>query len=400
MSRILLLNQYYSPDTSATAALARDVVDALSAAGHTVTVLSGRPSYDPAERFSWRWLRREVKGEVSVERVGSFAFSRHRMPGRVANYASYLVLALLRGFALPTDVVLVMTDPPVAVVIGAIVAGWHRVPLVYNVRDLHPDMAIAAGLVHGGIRVSLWEALHRWALRRAARVIVLGEDMRRRVIAKQVSPDRIAVVRDGTAVLAGTAPRDDAVSREVRCGFPFVVMHAGNLGFAGAWETLLAAAAALQGDGTGFVFVGGGAAATGLRAQAASLENVRFLPFRPAAEVPLLLAAGDLQIVTVRRGLEGLVVPSKLYPVLAAGRPVLAVAPEGSDVAAIVREVGCGWVADPDSPQAVASAVREARTSPAELTARGARGRAAAPTFNRAKLLATYVREVEHAFSA
>ncbi len=399
MARVLVLNQYYPPDTSATARIARDVACALTGAGHGVTIVAGRPSYEPTARYAWRPLRRTWDSGTTVERVGSFGFSRSRMPGRVANYVSYLSLALLRGLLVPADTVLAMTDPPVAVLIAALVAGARRLPLVYNVRDLHPDMAAAAGLIRPGVALALWARLHGWALRRATRVIVLGDDMRRRVIAKGVAPERVVVVRDGAVLPTSVPPLDTPLTRSLRAGFPFVVLHAGNLGFAGAWDTLIEAARGLSDDGVGFVFVGGGAVAETLRARAGSMRNVRFFEPRPAAEVPQLLAAADLHVVTLRRGLEGVVVPSKLYPILAAGRPVLAVAPETSDVASIVRDARCGWVIDPDDPAGVVAAVREAMHDPTELAARAARAGAAAPRFDRAKLLGAYVHEVEQALS-
>jgi glycosyltransferase involved in cell wall biosynthesis len=289
-----------------------------------------------------------------------------------------------------------MTDPPVAGIAGALVATLRRRPLIYNIRDLYPDMAVAGGLVRPGRLVSAWERLHRWALLRADRVIVLGEDMRERVVSKGVAPDRVVVVRDGAPVPDRLPGRDHAVSREISGGFPFVILHAGNLGFYGAWETLIGAAGLLDGSGAGFVFVGAGAAAPRLRALAAAANGrVRFLPFRPPSDVAYVMAAGDIHLVTVRRGLEGVVVPSKLYGILAAGRPVLAVAPEESDVARIVRRRGCGLVADPDSPEAVAQAVREAMASPERLAEMGTRARAAARDFEQGAQLERFVQIVE-----
>ncbi len=109
---MLVLNQYFPPDTSATAGVASEVVEALAESGHRVTVVAGRPSYEPTERHAWRFLSRDRSGEVTVERLGSCAFPRRHMVGRVANYLSYLALTLVRGLVARTDLVLVMTDPP------------------------------------------------------------------------------------------------------------------------------------------------------------------------------------------------------------------------------------------------------------------------------------------------
>jgi colanic acid biosynthesis glycosyl transferase WcaI len=187
------------------------------------------------------------------------------------------------------------------------------------------------------------------------------------------------------------------VVQEIRSGFPFVVLHAGNLGFYGAWHTMLKAAEILGNESTGLVFVGDGANRAALEASANSLKNVRFLPFRPVAEVPHVMMAGDLHIITVKRGLEGVVVPSKLYSTLAAGRPVLVIASPESDAARIVTAAGCGMVADPDDPGAVAAAVRQLRSDPGRLAEMGRRARETAKHYARVDELNRFATAVEQA---
>ncbi|MBI3669960.1 MAG: glycosyltransferase family 4 protein [Acidobacteria bacterium] len=391
---ILLLNEYYPPDISATAKMAAMVAEAL-AERHRVTVLAGRPSYDPSERHPYYFLRREVHGNITVERVGSTTYPRFRMRGRVSNYLTYVSLAVPRALAIRADVVLAMTDPPFAGIVGAMVAKLTGRPFVYNIRDLYPDMALGGGIVRPSRWVDGWENMHRRALRHAARVIVLGEDMRDRIVAKGVDPARVAVVRDGVALPETVPPATDPVAQEIRCGFPFVLLHAGNLGFYGAWDTLTRAARLLQSDGVGLVFVGDGAVRPQIEASAAGCTAVRFLPFRPPQQIPCVLAAGDLHVVTVKRGLEGVVVPSKLYPILAAGRPVLAVAPEHSDVVRIVRRTGCGIAADPDDPEGIAEAVRVLARDPAQLAHMGRRAREIAGTYDRVTQLKIFMETIE-----
>jgi colanic acid biosynthesis glycosyl transferase WcaI len=185
--------------------------------------------------------------------------------------------------------------------------------------------------------------------------------------------------------------------QEIRGVLPFVALHAGNLGFYGAWDTLLAAARILQNENAGLVFIGEGANLAALQASAANAPNVRFLPFRPASEIPHVMMAGDVHIVTIRRGLEGVVVPSKLYSILASGRPVLAVAAAESDAARIVCESGCGMAADPDDPVAVANALRTLRADPARLAEMGRRARETASKYARVNELARFVEIIEEA---
>jgi glycosyltransferase involved in cell wall biosynthesis len=395
--RALLLNLYYPPDTSATAKMAQTVVTAL-AEKHDVTVLCGRPSYDPTERRPWRLFQSEQSGRVRIVRVGSSDYPRTQMKKRVFNYLSYVFLAVPRALFLPCDVILAMTDPPFEGIVGAFVALLKRKPYVYNIRDLYPDMAVGGSIVKPGLLARVWETMHRWALRRATRVVVLGEDMRHRVLAKGIDPSAVVVVRDGAEIPSGDAPAlDSEVIRAIRGNFRFVLLHAGNLGFYGAWDTLLTGAAPLAADGIGLVLVGDGAQRLRLETAAANIPNVRFLPFFPGNKVASVLAAADAHIITVKRGLEGVVVPSKMYGILAAAKPIVAVAPRECDVVSLGEAKGFSISADPDDPAGFAQLVRLLSQNPAQLEAMAKSALAAAPDYERSSELAKLVRIIEEA---
>jgi colanic acid biosynthesis glycosyl transferase WcaI len=391
---ILLLNEYFPPDTSATAKCAAQVADAL-AEKHRVTVLAGRPSYDPASRHPRYLIRREVRGNLAVERVGSTTYPRFQMRDRISNYLTYLSLAIPRAISIRSNVVLAMTDPPIEGIVGAFVAQISGRPFVYNIRDMYPDMAVGGSIVRPGSFTARWERLHRWALRRATRVIVLGEDMRDRIVAKGVDSARVVISRDGIAVPETLPAPDNPVAREIRGDFRFVLVHAGNLGFYGAWQTLISAVRMLENEGVGLVFIGEGAMKSQIETMAAGCRAVRFLPFRPASEVPLVLSSGDMHVVTVKRGLEGVVVPSKLYPTLAAGRPVLGVAPEECDVVRIVRRSGCGLAANPDDANTVVEAIHGVLHDSEQMQNMGLRAREIANSYDRVKQLKIFTETIE-----
>ncbi len=373
--------------------MAHSVAEALSIY-HEVTVLCGRPSYDPTERRSWRLYQTEISGRVRIVRVGSTDFPRLDMKKRLANYLSYVALVIPRALFVQCDAVMAMTDPPFQGIVGAIVAQLKGRPYVYNIRDMYPDMAVGGAIVEPGRLARIWEKLHRWALRRAERVIVLGEDMRARIVGKGVDPARVAIVRDGTEMLPQNAllpAADPEVIRTIRGSFSFVLVHAGNLGFYGAWNTLVAAARSLAKEGVGLVFVGDGAQRSQIEAAAAGSGNIRFLDFFPASKISSVLAAADAHVITVKRGLEGVVVPSKMYGILAAGKPIVAVAPGETDVVSLGVRRGFAIAADPDSPAEVANAVRTVASDPAKVKAMGEAARAAAPDYDRAKELQKFV---------
>lgn len=373
--------------------MAHMVVDAICV-HHRVTVLCGRPSYDPAEGRPWRVYQTENDGLVRIIRVGSTAFPRFNMKKRLMNYLSYVWLAVPRALFLDCDVVLSMTDPPFQGIVGAFVALLKRKPYVYNIRDLYPDMAVGGDIVQPGLFARLWERMHRWALLGAKCVIVLGEDMRARIVAKGVEPSRVAVIRDG-AELPKTAELlpspDPEVVRAIRSGFSFVLLHAGNLGFYGAWNTLITAVRKLANDGVGLVFVGGGALRGQLESAAAGSENIRFLDYFPSNKIPSVLASADAHIVTIKRGLEGVVMPSKMYGILVAGKPIVAVAPKETDVVSLGEKQGFAVAADPDKPAELVNVIRALSADVKKLRAMGEAARNAAPSYERCAELQKYL---------
>lgn len=373
--------------------MAQTVVDAICV-HHRVMVLCGRPSYDPTERRPWRLYQTENAGLVQIIRAGSTAFPRFNMKKRLMNYLSYVWLAVPRALFLDCDAVLAMTDPPFQGIVGAFVALLKRKPYAYNIRDLYPDMALGGDIVRRGVLARLWERMHRWALRRAKCVIVLGEDMRARIIAKGVEPSRVAVIRDGAEFPKATEPLtsfDPEIIRAIRAGFSFVLLHAGNLGFYGAWNTLITAARKLANDGVGLVFVGEGALRAQLEIAATGAGNIRFLDYFPSNKIPSVLAAADAHIVTVKRGLEGVVVPSKMYGILAAGKPIVAVAPKETDVVSLGAEQGFAVAADPDKPAELVNVIRALVGDVKKLRAMAEAARNAAPSYDRVGELQRYL---------
>jgi glycosyltransferase involved in cell wall biosynthesis len=381
---VLLVNLYFPPDTSATARIFSDLVDSLTAANHDVTVLCGRPSYRPTEQRRWSPLRRERRYRLTVERVGSAARPMTSVSARAANYLSFLGLAALRvAFRRRPDVVIAGSDPPLAVLCGVLAARGR--PIVYHLQDLHPEAAVAAGWLRSGRIEAIWERLHRLAVSRCDLVVCLGRDMAALMERKGVPADRTIVVPNGAP--PGGPVSDPALVERLRGGDRFVILHAGNLGVAGAWETIACAAQSLNGAAS-FVCVGGGARESEFRRW-----NIRLEPFQ--ADVSAVMAAGDVQLVTQRTEMEGLLVPSKLYTALAHGRPVLAVVPPASEAAATIREWECGVVASPDDPEDIVRKVRELRDNPARLDAMATRAQAAGRHFDRSALFDALVREIE-----
>jgi len=413
--RILFLNLYFPPDTSATAKSAESMVHALAQI-HDVTVVCGRPSYDPTERRPWKlWQTERLTASnprsyvessqhaasFKVIRVGSTDYPRIQMNRRILNYLTYVKLAFWRAFFISCDAIFAMTDPPFNGIVAALLSVLKRKPLIYDIQDMYPDMAVAGSIVKPGLLTRLWERLHRWALRRATRIIVLGDDMRARIITKGIDPGKVFIVRSGVESLpqgSPTPPLNPEVDHTIRGNFRFVLLHAGNLGFYGAWDTIIAAARKLENENIGFVFVGHGAERSRVENLAAGSTNIRFLPFFPSSDISSVLAAPDAHIVTIKRGLEGVVVPSKMFGIIAAGKPIVAVTAPETDIATLGVLHGFAICTDPTSPDDLASSIRRIAADPAALAAMSQSAREAAAKYSQAnelRILTTIVEGLE-----
>ena len=372
--RLLVFNQYYWPGVEATAHLLTELCEAL-AADYDVTVITGRlhehegdPDY-------------EGRNGVEIVRVHSAAYDRTRLHRRAINYFTYLARALRRGLfrVERPDLVLCMTDPPMVGDVALAVAQRYRVPLVVVSQDVFPEIAVELKRLTNPVLVGLLRVLTSFYLRRADHVVAIGEMMKRRLESKGVRPDRLRVIPnwvDTTAI--GPAPRHNPWAHEHGLDGRFVVMHSGNIGHAQDLDTLIRSATLLSDlEHLSIVLVGFGARHADYVKLVRELnaEHVSFHEYQPRETLSESLSSADLHFVGLARGLSGYVVPSRLYGILAAGRPVLAAADEDSETAQLVREVGCGIVLPPGQPELLAREIRAAAGGKHDLEEMGRRGR-------------------------
>jgi glycosyltransferase involved in cell wall biosynthesis len=374
--RLLVLNQYYWPGVEATANLLTELCEAL-AEDYDVTVVTGAVAADVPSR--------EVRNGVRIVRVESTAHDRTQLLHRALNYLTYVVASTAAALrAERPDVVVCMTDPPFLGAIARLIAWRHRAPLLVIAQDVFPEIAVALGRLTNPLLVRVLGLLVNASLRRADRVVVIGDTMKRRIEAKGVASGRIDVIPNwGDATLTTPAPRDNPWARRHKLVGKFVVMHFGNVGHAQDLDTLIRATTLLR-DLEDLVvpIIGVGARKEELVELARRLDAdaVRFLPWQEYAQRALPISAADLHVVGLARGLAGYVVPSRLYGVLAAGRPVVAAAEAESETAQLVAEVGCGIAIEPGDPIALAEVLRAAHDGAYDLEEMGRRARAFAET--------------------
>jgi colanic acid biosynthesis glycosyl transferase WcaI len=374
--RLLVLNQYYWPGVEATGQLLAQLCSDL-ADEYAVTVVTARHAAPDAPS-------RTRHDGVDVIRVSSTTFRRRFAGLRALNYLTY-VSAAAREAALVErpDVVLCMTDPPVVANVALIAARRFRAPLVVISQDVFPEIAVLLHRIDNPLVVGALRLLIRSYLRRAARVVAIGETMRARLERKGARPERVRVIPNwvDTSALAET-PQENAWSHQAGLAGRFVVMHSGNVGYTQDLDTLVRAGTFLRDLELTIAIVGDGARREELIALAELLEvdQVRFLRYQARDVLSQSLSTASIHVVGLARGLSGYVVPSRLYGVLAVGRPVIAAADADSETARLVAEVGCGVVVAPGRPDLLAAAIRRAYDGEYDLAAMGKRAREYAVT--------------------
>lgn len=365
--RIILVNQYYAPDEAATAQMLGDLGAALAAAGHQVTAICCDRSYtDPARRYP---ARERIDG-VEVDRVRAGALGRDSLLPRLTDYLVFMLGAARRLlFAPRPDVVIVLTTPPLISFLAIVIAPLRRFRVVFWSMDVYPDVAFELGVISPrSLAGRTVRALSRLTIRRADVVVALGETMAGRL---RSEARRLEIVHNW-ADEAGIAPR-----RSKRRNGQFTLQYSGNLGLAHEFETLLRAARRLSAEAPNvrLTIAGVGPRLEEVQRAARGLPNVSIRPFSARADLADALAAGDVHLITLRPNMPGLLVPSKIYGILAAGRPTVYIGPPVGEVADILREGRCGTIVGNGDVDALLDAIAAYASDRERLESEGCRAR-------------------------
>jgi colanic acid biosynthesis glycosyl transferase WcaI len=370
--RFLLLNQFYPPDGAPTGRMLHDLATALAARGHDVQVICSRLGYDGSARVKGM----EMDAGVEIQRTGGLRFRRRTVVGRVAAYGAFLVGALRAALAGPSpDTVVSLTTPPFLGLVGAAIARARKSRHAHWTMDVYPD-ALRAHWPGAGNRV-LWpvlEWLGRAQYRGAALVVAPGpcvENRLRRWLPRDTALRSVPLWATTTERADPAECGRERASRGWKAD-DFVLMYSGNMGLGHRFSEFLEAARQLSSSGPRWVFVGDGPRRREIEVFRAANPSARIelSAYVDGSRLAASLASADIHLVSVAPGWEGVMVPSKLQNVFAAGRPVIYLGPAATDVANWIRDSGGGWIVAPGDLPALLLAVEEAR-DPEELLKRG-----------------------------
>ena len=368
--------------------------------GCEVSVVAGPPllraRVDQGRVRGWTPLRKEWRNGVEIFRAPGTTFPHRRFSGRALNYLSYFLSASVAGFQVPRpDVVVSLTDPPIVGLAALLTARRAGARFVFLCQDIFPEVTRLLEDFHSETVNRMLGWVSRFLIRRADRVVALGETMRERLISgKGADPYKVTVIHnwaDCSAIVPG--PKRNSFSLAHGLAEQFVVMHSGNVGLSQSLDTLLGAAHRLRDcPDIRVAVVGDGVKREVLEARARSQEltNVRFLPYQPREQLEESFAAADLFIISLKRGLAGYLMPSKLYGILAAGRPYVAAVEDTCEVAAITKKYDCGLLAEPEDVGDLADKILTLYHDRALAHHLGANARQAALEFDRPHQVGAY----------
>jgi colanic acid biosynthesis glycosyl transferase WcaI len=341
--RVAFVNRYFHPDHSATSQIASDLAAHLASRGWEVVAITSRQRYDDPRA---RLAKRETANGVTIVRVWSTRFGRAGLVGRAIDYLTFYASAFFAMRRERDAIVVAMTDPPllsfVATLASRRVVNW--------VQDLFPEVAEALG-----IRLPLLKRLRDWSLRRAKVNVVLGDLMAARV------PKAVVIHNWADAALMPVDKRSGA----------FTVGYSGNLGRAHDFETIVGAMKLLP--DVKFVFTGGGAQLDAVRSAAPA--NAEFRPYVAREHLSESLSSVDAHLVSLKPALEGLIVPSKFYGILAVARPVIFIGAHDGELARLIEAYRCGVVVEPGDVEGLVRGIETLAREREQSAQMGLRGR-------------------------
>lgn len=378
---ILVFSELYYPEETSTGYFMTKIAEGLSS-DFSVMAICAQPTY------SMRGTRapaREIHNGVCIRRYPSTTFNKDKMGLRLLNIISICFSSFFMAIRSihSSDLVLVVTNPPLLPFVIRLASKLKGAKFVLRIDDVYPDMLNVAGMLKTGSFIyRVLEKLNLYLYRGAEHIIVLGRDMRFLVLKKLGNQrhDRVHIIPNWAEIdSVSPYPREhNLLLKELQLEDKFVVQYAGNMGYPHDIESLVEAAKILyQNPKIHFLFIGSGVKRKWLGEQIKTydLNNITVLHPRPRSDQNNFLNASDIVVSALVKGMLGISVPSRAYNIMAAGKPIIALGDENSELALIIREKKVGWIVPPGEVSAFVNAVLEAESNPERLAAMGKRAR-------------------------
>jgi colanic acid biosynthesis glycosyl transferase WcaI len=380
--KVWIVSELYYPEGGATGFFLTNIAEGL-AKSFRVYALCGQPTYSA---HGQKALVQEYHNGVLIQRCFSTTFNKNHLAQRTLNLIT-LTISIF-GKALRQiqrgDFVVVVTNPPSLPFAVALACRVKRARCILLIHDVYPEVLVAAHLIAAGSPIArLLEAITKKLYLNVEKIIAIGRDMRDLVNAKldHIKRDIVVIPNWGdTDNIVPLNRKENEILKNLGIQEKFVVQYSGNMGRTHGLELLLESVVELRtSESIHFVVIGTGAKKEWVeqKVRQAGLTNITLLPSQPQSELGVSLNACDIAIISFVPNMSGVSVPSRMYNVMAAGKPIIAVADPDSELARVIKEEGLGWVIPPGSSKAVSSLLLSVSRRPADLLEMGMRARRA-----------------------
>jgi len=382
--KLLVICPHYAPDVAPTGEVMTSIASALVERGHRLDIVTALPWYrkhDIEPGWDHKLTQTETTPWGSITRLHPFPTNKSNIWARALAFGGFTGVATLVSMFRRErpDAVLVMSPPLILGIAGWLAARRFRVPMVFNIQDVFPDVAVEVGAITNSKVIAVARWLERFLYLRSDAVTVLSDDLRDNLRTKigRRNPDRVRVIPNfvDTERIA-PADRMTTYRKEFGLGDRTVVMYAGNVGYSQSLDLLVGAARRFA-DRRDVVFVvnGEGSGLNEVRGSADGLDNIVFAGLQPKERLVEVLASADIHTVLLKRGLARSSVPSKMYSILAAGRPCVASVDSDTEVERSIRAANAGVSVPPEDLDAFCEALEPLLDDAEERRDMGASGR-------------------------
>jgi colanic acid biosynthesis glycosyl transferase WcaI len=363
--KVLVVTPQYAPDFGPSAPIYTWLCEDLQQMGCDVTVVTGFPHYagsDAKYKYPGKFFSEGMLNGVRVIRTYIYSVQQSALWKRLLYHASFNIFSTLATLRVGRPDI-VLADAPtlwsgLSLLVKSIIP---RVPFVYIVHDIYPDVLFRLGALKSPHLINMIERVENFYYERAAQISVLSDGFKENLFQKGVPESKQTIIPACVDIeFIRPLPRENELREQWGMADKFVVLYAGNIGYSQGLETTLEAAKILLDfPKIEFLIVGEGAMKKELQtlAERGSLTNVRFIPFQLREKVPMIYATADICLVSLKRDIVVESVPSKTYSIMASGRPVIATIDFSSEIGRLLNEAQCGLCVEPENPQALADGI-------------------------------------------
>ena len=377
---ILFFNRSFYPDTEATGQFLTELCEDLVSYGHSVTVVAGR-SYHVNDKGIFL-IKNETYKSISIIRAYGTTFPKRLLLFRLINLGTYFLMAFTSGFFVKKkpDIVIALTDPPVLGLLGIFFSKLYKAKFIYSCKDIYPEVGMITGRLKNPFLNFLLKKINEISFVVADKILCLGEDMKKKIVDKGISSEKISVIHDwaDTKTLYPIPENENPLISKYKQPGQFLIMYSGNIGFTQGLEKVIDVAKHLKNNqNIKFAFVGEGANKSKLQDLVArqNLSNISFFPYESRNQILYSLNVADLHLITLEKGLGGIIVPSKVYGIMACGKPFVALVDKDSEVDLIANKFKCGMSIIPGDIEKTIGLIEWAINHKQELCKMGENGR-------------------------